>query len=344
MATTFEIHPAFGVARVGTSDEFFIGPEPGVAPPAKYRDGTGRLKRQAARFRVYKCERDAAGVLTSATEVKPADGSITWTVHVVNLKGANKRFLGSGQRNGAAPNNDAANAALIIEPGPRTFAGPNQPVKVFDGGKFKGTPVPLGAALTDADGRLIVMGAGGMSDSVPPQSSPGAPGLGNFADNDGWFDDVADGPVKATVQLTGQAPVEAVSAWVLVGPPDYAPPVTNLITLYDIGMQVAVDKGWLTAPTTPSFTRDIQPILQRAVGYQWVNRAARRATRAGRRATSPATGPHWRTPPPVPVSRRGSWSGSAIHGRRRYPTRRSGAVCSGCRACMTRPTAKRCRH
>ena len=31
MPTTYEIHPAIGIARVGTSDEFFIGPEPGAA-------------------------------------------------------------------------------------------------------------------------------------------------------------------------------------------------------------------------------------------------------------------------------------------------------------------------
>src|SRR5581483_2471268 len=51
------IHPAIGVARVGDSqDEFFIGPEvsrPCIQPPGFYRDATGALKRQAARFRVY---------------------------------------------------------------------------------------------------------------------------------------------------------------------------------------------------------------------------------------------------------------------------------------------------
>jgi hypothetical protein len=52
------IHPAIGVARVGNSDEFFIGPEvthPEPLPPGSYRDAEKRLKRQAARFRVYGC-------------------------------------------------------------------------------------------------------------------------------------------------------------------------------------------------------------------------------------------------------------------------------------------------
>ena len=30
--TTLEIHPAIGIARLGTSQEFFIGPEPGGRP------------------------------------------------------------------------------------------------------------------------------------------------------------------------------------------------------------------------------------------------------------------------------------------------------------------------
>lgn len=48
------IYPAIGIARVGNSkDEYFIGPEipwPDHKPAGFYKDGTGALKRQAARF------------------------------------------------------------------------------------------------------------------------------------------------------------------------------------------------------------------------------------------------------------------------------------------------------
>src|SRR6476659_5255186 len=50
------IHPAIGVARLGNSpDKCFLGPEvPGIYPDAtKYRDEEFRLKRQAARFRLF---------------------------------------------------------------------------------------------------------------------------------------------------------------------------------------------------------------------------------------------------------------------------------------------------
>ncbi|WP_165065755.1 LodA/GoxA family CTQ-dependent oxidase [Paludisphaera rhizosphaerae] len=300
MPTTFEIHPAIGVARVGTSDSFFLGPEPGEAPPSQYRDDAGALLRQAARFRVYKCERNDAGALIGFEEVKPADAKITWTVHVVNRKGAAKRFAAPGFRNSATPNDDAANAALIIDPGPRTFVGTSQPVQTFDGGKFQGVSVPLGAAHTDEDGRLIVVGGTGTSDSVPAQPNPARP-IQGFADSDGWFDDTSDGFVQAKVEpVAGGESIDAVGAWVIVGPPDFAPGVFNLVTLEDVAFQVAVDKGELAAPASPSFTRDIQPILARAVGYQWVNRRARQGhsgNRPGHFArnwallANPATGP-----------------------------------------------------
>src|SRR5205807_10614764 len=102
MPKALEIHPSIGIARVGNSiseKDFFLGPEPGVAPPQKYRDSSGRYKRQAARFRVFECERDAKGNLLNATELNPAQAQITWTVHLVNRKGSAPRFAASGNRN-----------------------------------------------------------------------------------------------------------------------------------------------------------------------------------------------------------------------------------------------------
>ena len=53
----YAIHPGIGIARVGNSpDEYFIGPEaPGEVPDPDggYKDSAGRIKRQAARFRIY---------------------------------------------------------------------------------------------------------------------------------------------------------------------------------------------------------------------------------------------------------------------------------------------------
>src|SRR5437763_16834481 len=76
--TTFEIHPAIGIARVGNSPQFFVGPEPGGAPPASYRDAAGGLLRQAARFRIFRCSRAEDGSLLSAKEVNEPDVHIEW--------------------------------------------------------------------------------------------------------------------------------------------------------------------------------------------------------------------------------------------------------------------------
>jgi hypothetical protein len=274
MADSLEIHPGIGIARLGTSDEFFLAPEPDTAPPEKYRDATGSLKRQAARFRVFFCDRDANGQLRSARELTAADGEITWTVHLVNRKGSAPNFAKpSGGRRNHATGNDAQDAALIIDPGPRQVKGVSAVPAFFDSGAFKATAVPLGDIRTDERGRLLVCGGRGTSDSVPPQPNPNLP-IEGFADSNGWFDDTSDGSVTATVKLSNGTTVTPAPAWVIVGPPDFAPAIKNLVTLYDVARDVAVREGKLAMPDKPSFVRDIQPILDRASGYQWVNRFA----------------------------------------------------------------------
>ena len=107
--TTYEIHPAIGIARVGSSrlnteEGFFIGPEPDGSPPVKYRDPAGDLKRQAARFRLFACERDEQHRLVAARELTLSDvRSLTWTVHLANRKGVARRQYGTkpGFRNQA---------------------------------------------------------------------------------------------------------------------------------------------------------------------------------------------------------------------------------------------------
>jgi hypothetical protein len=270
--TTFEIHPSIGIARVGTSTEFFIGPEPGLAPPKRHRDGQGNLLRQATRFRVFRCERTSKGVLRSATEVAPGDARIEWTVHLANGKGEAELFqpaAGRTRRNDGHANRKE----LIIDPGPRTVAGPGQGAS-FDTGVFKGRVVPLGEVRTDPDGRLLVLGGFGKSDFVSPDNR--RVGINSFADNDHWYDDVSDGPVRARLTFAdGTSAVDAVPSWVVVAPPDFAPGIVNLITLYDAVYEAAVARKWLRPPKTPSFSAHILPILERAMGYQWVLDLAR---------------------------------------------------------------------
>lgn len=142
--------------------------------------------------------------------------------------------------------------------------------------------VPIGDLLTDGAGRLIVLGGFGKS------RSPSGRGLTNFANNDGWCDDVSDGPVRATIQLNGGAEtVEAEPARVIVAPPDFAPPIENVVTLYDVVYNIATKLHPLLAVQedgrTLSFASDIYPILSRPPNLHWVSDSATRGHGPGRR-------------------------------------------------------------
>ncbi|MGR5283871.1 LodA/GoxA family CTQ-dependent oxidase [Vibrio maritimus] len=108
MASTIKnirIHPGIGIARVGNSDEYYIGPEaPGVVVDpggeggpgpngGTYRDAENRLKRQAQRFRIYAT--DETGKINEITSKTPGVKEIIWRVHVRNLKAANYAFQGA---------------------------------------------------------------------------------------------------------------------------------------------------------------------------------------------------------------------------------------------------------
>ncbi len=262
------IHPAIGIARVGNSaDQYFIGPEvPGRVPkpPNGYKDEEGRIKRQVARFRIYGLNADGKVVRELTADV----AQITWTVHLANKKAnwyAYDNALDipdappSGRRNATASDR----TALVIDPGPRSISG-SAAQAVFDGGTFMGEPVPLGEIRTDDRGRLLVFGGHGKAGTPLPDNP-----THTYGNNDGWFDDIADGSVTAQVLLDGQE-IPVTPAWVITAQPDYAPAVKSIVTLYDIVSEVAMLLG-MPEPGQVSFTEHIYPIFQRFWAAQWVN-------------------------------------------------------------------------
>jgi hypothetical protein len=265
-----KIHPGIGIARLGNSpDEFFIGPEtPGhpAEPAGGFKDASGRVKRQAARFRIYGYDARNAVV----QEVTLADARIVWTVHLTNAKAAWHQFA-----NRHAPEQPLRNPQvtarerLVIDPGPRTISGARTPGLPFDRGRFLDVEVPLGEIRTDDMGRLLVLGGAGCSQSAKPNNP-----IRHYANNDGWHDDTSDGPVTAQIVLKNGVEVPVTPAWVIAAPPKFAPHHVNLITLYEVMGEVAMRQGWLAAPTSISFTRDIYPLLSRISAYSWVNATA----------------------------------------------------------------------
>ncbi|MET7572403.1 LodA/GoxA family CTQ-dependent oxidase [Streptomyces sp. NPDC005492] len=283
-----EIHPTVGVARLGNAPEgFFVGPETPmvrVRPEGGFKDADGRVKRQAARFRLFGYDKDHHPL----GEVTANEATVRWTVELANAKAAWFKFHGRFHQSQAPENrrnptvgasDPRQRAALVISPGPRTVEGTNADGADarFDTGTFLGTPVPLGELRTDEAGRLLVLGGFGHSASVVPANP-----LTHYANNDNWFDDTSDGPVTATVTVGPGRTIPVTPAWVLVAPPDFAPDTTNLVTLYDVAREAAENSGRLPRASEVSFRSDIQPLLTRIGGYAWVSGNAVRGHGRGR--------------------------------------------------------------
>jgi len=272
------IHPAIGIARVGNSlDGFFLAPEVSDARPLPlggYRDATGAIKRQVARFRIYGY--DSAGAVVR--ELTADDATIVWTAHLANKKAAWYEFLRafdlpevsqpgalfSRRRNEFTlwPNR----GQLVIDPGPRSIQGPSVqgPSYRFDTGRFFKLAVPLGELRTDERGRLLVFGGSGLARSVDGIDPV------EVSNNDGWHDDSSDGPIEAKVTLAGrEIPVEG--AWAVVAMPNYAPALKSVRTVYDLLFDLAIAWGFEAPPAQVSFTRHIAPIFRRLTALQWVN-------------------------------------------------------------------------
>jgi len=267
------IHPSIGVARLGNSeDEFFLAsevPEPAPQPPGYYRDSSGALKRQAVRFRIYGLNAEGQAI----AELTASNADIHWTVHLANKKSAWYQFQIALDIPEAlsAPLSLLRNAGigdrknLIIDPGPRNIIGKNaQRGVTFDTGCFMGTPVYLGELSTDKEGRLVVLGGHGKSASYN-----GARAI-TFANNDGWHDDTSDGPVTAKVVYQGKE-LAVDPAWVVVAPPNYAPLLKSVRTMWDLMRDVAITAKTPSAPARPSFQNDIRPLFERLSHLEWVN-------------------------------------------------------------------------
>ena len=285
MQRRYAIHPGIGIARLGDSPEdYFVGPEAPGCPPllAKpdspgasdglYKDGQGHVKRQGARFRIFETTLDESGQHRQVREITAADAKVEWTVHLANSKAAAPRFTFSADEAPTRRNPDIPEHELIINAGEQRIAGSGQGFTRLRG-SFQGLDVPLGDLLTDRDGRLIVLGGFGKSRSVGPVP------VDNFVNNDGWCDDVSDGPVRATIRLNGSDDtIEAEPAWVIVAPPDFAPAIESVVTLYDVVYNImsrSVDPSLaVTKDTVVSFSRDIYPILKRVSTLHWVSNVA----------------------------------------------------------------------
>lgn len=304
--TTYKIHPSIGIARVGTADDYYLAPEtPGGLPinpdgrpfgPHDFRDKEGKVRRQGARFRVYRHEDD--GRVTEVFPGKDGVAAIEWTVHVANKKPIWYQFQTLLGSQGYGPDHPLRNPTVtdpaervkrIIDPGPRTLAKPGDRAAFTAATAPPGYPATfppsglqpwpidtLGDALVDGDGRLVVLGGHGHSGTTQTD-----PEIVDYANNDDWWDDTSDGPVRARIVFDGdRKAVDAEAAWVLTAPPKYAPQAINLVTLWDTMNDVAIRKmgtrpevfanGMWQRSYRPSFDDEVRPIFDRIRLYPYL--------------------------------------------------------------------------
>lgn len=302
----YAIYPAIGIARVGISDEYYLAPETPNALPSNvdgtafsaqdFRDAQKRLKRQAACFSVHRINSDGS---TTPVEIGEGDiKTIRWTVHLANKKPIWYDFSTDLGEDGYASNHPLRNAhvsgdarvAMITDPGARTVQQPGERRR-FDRastkqGEQRFPPGDIGPFTIDTlgdiqmtdKGELHVAGGHGHSGSDIKHRK-----IQTYANNDGWYDDTSDGPVTAVVVLKDGSEIETVPAWVICGPPAYAPQIPNLVTLYDTIFDTSVRKmnarpdiyangSWKSGESgfKPHFETHIKPILERGQHYPWV--------------------------------------------------------------------------
>ncbi|MCE7995456.1 MAG: hypothetical protein HEP71_25990 [Roseivirga sp.] len=270
------IYPPIGVARVGNSKQYYLASDvPGVAPQPRggFKDGQGRVKKQAVRFRLYGFNKKGE-VVKEITDTRGV--SIDWRVHVANIKAAWYQFnnaldlgpfaIAAQKRNSTVAGADRED--LVIDPGSISISGKNKKGRRyhFDDGEFYGNKVYLGELQTDDEGRLIFLGGNGHSASDTNAAAV------TFANNDGWHDDTSDGVVRATVKIKGKK-YEATPAMVAVTPPDFGPGLYGVVTMNDVVENLFINEfGYPNRSAAGvEFYRDIYPMLQRMTDTQWVN-------------------------------------------------------------------------
>ncbi len=270
----YRIFPPIGIARIGNSPDLFIGPESigsrghdltaaGEIEVRDFKDATFRTRKQAARFHVYQRATASDSFVPAAL---PAGASMRWTVRVANRKDGIRRPSSPPDATtipGLRPTPDAARANRVIDSGNVSITGAGTAGQFLDG-THVGVSVLLGELRTDAQGRLLVVGADGVS-----KSNPVSPIGGSFYNNVNWHDDVCDGTVSAEVVLADGTTTPATGAWVIVAPPDFTPGSESVSSLYDEIQQVAISQAWLPNSTATAFTRDVYPLLRRARSLRW---------------------------------------------------------------------------
>jgi hypothetical protein len=281
--------------NIGDPSSWFLSPE---APLQVVNEGKpykagGKIKKQAQRFRIYEFENGKAvrEITLEADDVE----SIEWTVRLGNRKAAldiesaakgtvsqpafpPPTFGPAMTRNGSATGD---RAALCIGSGRQTVSKPGTELGLSGeisfatkSGANKTAQVELGMLHVEAkSGRLLVFGGNGLSQGLLDDDFSTNAAIGTYANNDAWYDDIADGSVTAAITFSDGTKIvldqAKQAAWVISAVPRFAPAITLYTSLYDVAMSAFEEPG--AAVGKPSFAKDIYPILRAVSLLQWVS-------------------------------------------------------------------------
>ncbi len=187
----------------------------------------------------------------------------------------NPNVLNEGLRKEGTPNYreelvNSPNAVTVKERQKKTIDGQFPfPLKKSDGSllaqKMSTTSKPVTLATVENDkGTLIFYPADGISAALNPSDLNT-----DFADNSNWYDDICDGRVTARITHKKTGKVFDLSdadaaAWVATAPPDYAPQIQPIATMYDLISGIEKEKY------TPEMSL-VFPLFYRLYRMQWVN-------------------------------------------------------------------------
>jgi len=277
----------------------------------RFKDKQKRVKKQAAKFKIFKHDSSKTQPeeidLTDKTLIK----NVKWTVHLANKKaswfhftefkgdlmlGENNTYENRPDRENAEKRNQEIEGKdrrnLIVDYGPRSVDSANMRLEIrndsnipYDYKKFASAPLHqrkkppkygkrvdyLGEIITDSKNNLVVLGGHG--------NSGGDELFSTFAGGESWYDDISDGPVICEITLNDDSKI-VLDAWVIVGPPKFAPELVNITSLDDIMFDMAVryfdaapeiykNENW-NPDYEVNFERDIEPIIKSIGGYRWV--------------------------------------------------------------------------
>ncbi|KAI0684994.1 hypothetical protein BC835DRAFT_1421711 [Cytidiella melzeri] len=302
---SIEIFPPIAIARVGDSQESFLAPElPGIdpLPEGGFRDAHQKIKRCAARFRLYAF--DADGKVLGEVDARNPLFDITWTVHVANKKSAWVRFRGQYReehfklrnptvqpwpKDGDKEVHDYAHTdtrtKLIIQ-SQQSVRGANSAVVPLEG-EFYGShtdpiTVSLGEIRTDEAGRLIVIPSDGHAWHLGSGREPeNQPFLKGPFDNNDWVDTMSDGYVTVRVMPKGVTDPKYAfptkhRATVITAPPHYAHGHHCPTTLYELIEDVyerpkRTEHGNAYDVGEVNYYKHIDPIFRRMYMNSWTN-------------------------------------------------------------------------